>query len=139
MAASLEATRRRLAVQDAAGTPPGRVTSTAPAFCGICGRRATPFAARPEPGKLVLWVCNDKNCWSKAVQVAGMMNKQWLLCEKDAAARVMEAGGAAHMACKAAGVYDFKLMTPEQRLNFALAMLDGYRAAIIEVLDETPF
>jgi hypothetical protein len=139
MAAGLEATRRNLAAQDAAGSPPGRVTSTKPAFCGICGRRATPFAAHPEPGKLVLWVCNDPNCWSKAVQVAGMTNKAWLLCEKDAAARVMAAGGAAHMACKTAGVYDFKLMTPGQRLDFALAVLDGYRAAIIEVLDETPW
>lgn len=136
----LEATRRRLASADPRSSPPGRVTSSRMAFCGICGRRSTPFAADPEPGKLLFWVCRDNDCMSKAIQASKMNNAAWEEVEKRAAAAAMQAGQAPQLFCKAAGVTDFKTMTPEQRRDFALAVLDGYRAAMVaETFDSIPF
>lgn len=138
----LEAARRRLASAQPKDSPPGRISSTKPAFCGMCNRNAIalPIAANPRPGKLFVWVCKDPNCWHKAVEGSKMTNEMWMNIEKRAAAAAMQAGQAPQLFCKSAGVTDFKVMTPEQRRDFALAVLESYRAAIVaETFDSIPF
>jgi len=112
------------------------------AACCVCARSAAGFGYAPRDrrgrvGSPILWVCDDPDCLQIAKDSYGMKQNEFDRIEALAVVDGLERGREQAMTI---GTSDLAEMSDEQRLDFARAIVAGYRAALkVKMRDEAPF
>lgn len=109
------------------------------ACCGICARSAIGIGYAPPPAahKPILWLCDDPDCLSLAVQGYAMKQDTFTGREEEAK-REGGMAGAAYL--EQIGKYDLTTMNEPEWNEFLRRIVGGYRVALKNaVRDEAPF
>ncbi|MCE7028460.1 hypothetical protein [Jiella avicenniae] len=119
--------------------PPARLDDAA---CCVCARSAIGFGYAPRDshgrvGSPIIWVCDDPDCLDIAKDSYEMKQGEFDRVEAMAVIDGLECGRRQAMEI---GTSDLAEMTDDQRLDFARAIVAGYRSALkVKIRDEAPF
>ncbi|MBB4004462.1 hypothetical protein [Aurantimonas endophytica] len=110
--------------------------------CGVCARQASGFGYAPkqrygQPAPPIMWVCESDDCIRIARDSYSMTEPVFNRIEALAVAEGLDRGRDFAISISTA---DLAEMTDAQRLDFARAIVAGYRDALkVKLREEAPF